>query len=184
MLFVTFERWQGRFDVFLSALSIFYGLSIQFIIHGPQAAASSPLPPPSLPPPSLSPPLHSSTSLYPHHHPLSVKADCFHASRVLRASTLSHYIRQRGEGERWELFHESQVAPPSFNAPLLLHTNCRKRQPCVHCCPLAPEQGTKSSTLCRCGGCDEAQLCAPICSPGCFALKEKEERLTSHLTFR
>lgn len=59
------------------------GLSIQFIIHRPQAAA--PLAP-------LSPPIP--------HHPLSVKADCFHANRVLGASTLSHYIRQREERER------------------------------------------------------------------------------------
>lgn len=59
------------------------GLSIQFIIHRPQAAA--PLAP-------LAPPIP--------HHPLSVKADCFHANRVLGASTLSHYIRQREDRER------------------------------------------------------------------------------------
>lgn len=86
--------------------------STGLLLSSSSCTGLGPQPPLFTPPPSLlCLPLPQNPPSPTHRrHPLSVKADCFHASRVLQASTLSHYIRQRGDGERGSMIGSVCVA--------------------------------------------------------------------------
>lgn len=109
----------------------------------------SPSRPPNPPHSYASPRLPIPSPNHPTHrrHPLSVKADCFHASRVLRASALSHYIRQRGDGERGSMIGSGCVAVFQKLWPEL---QLRLRNFISPLIPSSPWQGCPCRTTTQC----------------------------------